>query len=173
MTFSIRAIIRAFVAPNHAIRCPPPLWNQVLRELARRGGDRHEAGAFLLGTISRDKRCVVSAVYYDDLDAAAYESGVCILHGDAFSRLWAICRSRGLTVVADVHTHPGGAGQSHSDRTNPMVARAGHIALIVPKFARPPVRMTEVGVYQYRGDHQWIDKSGSQQREFFYIGTWS
>ncbi|MEH0292493.1 hypothetical protein V6R98_09820 [Agrobacterium sp. CCNWLW71] len=173
MTFSIRAIIRAFVAPNHAIRCAPGIWNQVLGELERRGGDRHEAGAFLLGMISGDKRCILSAVYYDDLDPAAYDSGVCILHGDAFSRLWAICRSRGLTVVADVHTHPGEAGQSGSDRTNPMVARAGHVALIVPNFARSPVRMSEVGVYQYLGDHQWINKSGSHQTNFFYVGKWS
>lgn len=32
-----------------------------------------------------------------------------------------------MMVVADVHTHPGRAFQSESDRTNPMVARAGHI----------------------------------------------
>lgn len=173
MISSIKAIIRAFVAPSHAIRCPPDLWNEVLGELGRRGGDRHEAGAFLLGTISGDKRCVVSVVYYDDLDSAAYNSGVCVLHGDAFSRLWAICRHRGLTVVADVHTHPGGAAQSRSDKTNPMVARAGHIAFIIPNFAKPPVSMSEVGVYQYRGDHLWLDKSGASRPSFFYVGMWS
>lgn len=173
MIFSIRAIIRAFVAPNHAIRCSPDLWNEVLGELERRGGGQHEAGAFLLGTISGKKRNIVGVVYYDELDQAVYDSGVCVLHGDAFSRLWAVCRRRGLTVVADVHTHPGGAGQSWSDRTNPMVARAGHIALIIPNFARPPVSMSEVGVYQYRGDHQWMDKSGSHQPNFFYVGMWS
>ncbi|MDK4732017.1 hypothetical protein [Rhizobium sp. CNPSo 3490] len=173
MTFSIRAIIRAFVAPNHAIRCSLSLWNEVLGELERRGAGRHEAGAFLLGTISGEKRNILGVVYYDDLDRAAYDSGVCILHGDAFSRLWAICRHRSLTVVADVHTHPGGADQSWSDRTNPMVARAGHIALIIPNFACPPVGMSEIGIYQYRGGHQWMDRSGSHQPNFFYVGMWS
>ena len=49
--------------------------------------------------------------------------------------LWDICKRRGLTVVADVHVHPGGAGQSDSDRDHPMISRAGHIALILPDFA--------------------------------------
>lgn len=173
MIFSIRAIIRAFVAPNHLIRCSPGLWNDVLGELEKRGGGRHEAGAFLLGTITGGKRHIMDVVYYDDLDPSAYDNGVCILYGDSFSRLWAVCRGRGLTVVADVHTHPGGTDQSRSDMTNPMVARAGHVALIVPNFAKPPVSKPEVGVYQYRGDHQWLDKSGSHQPSFFYIGMWS
>ncbi|PDS54524.1 hypothetical protein CO663_34650 [Rhizobium anhuiense] len=145
----------------------------MLGELERRGAGRHEAGAFLLGTISGEKRNIVSVVYYDDLDRAAYDSGVCILHGDAFSRLWAICRRRGFTVVADVHTHPGDAGQSWSDKTNPMVARAGHIAFIIPNFARSPVNMADIGIYQYRGDHEWVNRSGTRQSKFFYTGTWS
>jgi len=173
MTFSIRAIIRAFAAPRHRIHCSPKLWNEILSELDRRGERRHEAGAFLLGTITGKRRNIVDVVYYDDLDASAYESGVCILYGDAFSRLWAVCRERGLTVVADVHTHPGGAGQSWSDKTNPMVARAGHVALIVPNFSQTPIKISELGIYQYCGDHQWTDNSGGRRSRFFYTGMWS
>lgn len=173
MIFSIKAIIRAFAAPDHRIRCRPNLWAEILNELDRRGGRRHEAGAFLLGTISGETRQVVSVIYYDDLDPAAYDTGVCVLYGDAFSRLWGICRERGLTVVADVHTHPAGAAQSKSDKANPMVARAGHVALIVPNFSRPPVRTQELGIYRYLGDHQWSDHSGGRRCRFLYTGIWS
>ena len=34
-----------------------------------------------------------------------------------------------MTVVADVHVHPGGSGQSLSDREHPMIAVAGHVAV--------------------------------------------
>ncbi|MDI5925217.1 hypothetical protein QBK93_11070 [Rhizobium leguminosarum] len=173
MTFSIKAIIRAFAAPEHRICCSPHLWNEVLAELDRRGGRHHEAGAFLLGRMSGDRRQIVDVVYYDDLDTAAYDSGVCVLHGESFSRLWAVCRERGLTVVADVHTHPRGAGQSKSDKTNPMVARAGHVAFIVPNFSQPPVEMSDVGIYQYCGEHQWANRSGRLWSRFFYTGVWS
>ncbi|MEQ1716894.1 MAG: hypothetical protein ABL907_13050 [Hyphomicrobium sp.] len=173
MTFSIRAIIRAFAAPSHGIRCPSRLWHGILAELCRRGEQRHEAGAFLLGSDVDGRRVVSEVVYYDDLDPLAYASGVCILRGGAFAKLWSLCREKKLTVVADVHTHPSGAGQSGSDKTNPMVARQGHIAIIVPDFAAKPVRSDRLGIYVYRGAHTWDDYSGRNAASFFYTGIWS
>lgn len=41
--------------------------------------------------------------------------------------------ARGCAVVADVRTHPGVDFQSHS---GPLAARDGHIAIILPDFAR-------------------------------------
>jgi proteasome lid subunit RPN8/RPN11 len=69
--------------------------------------------------------------------------------------LWRICRERGEIVLADVHTHPGGAGQSESDRMHPMIAEPGHVALIVPRFAMEPVRLGEIGLYRYLGGFRW------------------
>jgi hypothetical protein len=54
-----------------------------------------------------------------------------------------------------------------------MVARAGHIAIIVPDFARWPIRHDRLGVYEYRGEHEWIDRSPAQLRRFFYTSFWS
>jgi proteasome lid subunit RPN8/RPN11 len=144
----------------------------VLDELRRRGEGTHEAGAFLLGKERSGKRHVRHVVFYDELDPGAYSSGVCILHGDAFSKLWVLCREKGMTVVGDVHTHGGRAIQSGSDRTNPMIARAGHLALIVPNFAKPPVRLPRLGVYQYLGAHRWRDLGGASANKHVRIGWW-
>ena len=173
MSFSIKATIRAFWAPEHRLSCASSTWMFIISELERRGGHRHEAGAFLLGIEKDVRKEVKSVVFYDDLDPDAYASGVCILHGDSFSKLWAHCREVGLTVVADVHTHPGLGFQSDSDRTNPMVARAGHIALIVPDFARWPIHPHRFGVYEYCGQHEWVDHSSARGNSFFYTGFWS
>ncbi len=70
-------------------------------------------------------------------------------------------KALGMTVVADVHTHPFGPGQSRADRTNPMVALKGHIALIVPRFAKGNPRPRDLGLYVYQGNHQWTSYSGS------------
>ena len=107
MAFSLKAIIRAFAAPDCRLRCSPELWRKIVSELERRGEGRHEAGVFLLGVDDAGQKEVRQAVYYDDLDPHAYDSGVCVLHGDAFARLWSLCREKKLTVVADAHTHPG------------------------------------------------------------------
>ena len=86
---------------------PRRLWADCTTQLHRRGRGVHESGCFLLGTVKWSKRIATRCVFYDELDPRAYASGVCILDGVAFSKLWELCRAEGLAVVADVHSHPG------------------------------------------------------------------
>ena len=136
------------------------LWSHLTEELHRRTEGRHESGAFLLGQRTEAGREARELVFYDDLDARAYDSGICILHADAFGRLWERCTATGLAVIADAHVHPRGAGQSRVDRENPMIARPGHLALIFPLMARAPVRRWSVGLYEYLGEHRWRPHGG-------------
>lgn len=142
------------------LRIPAPCWRTLLGELHRRTREIHESGAFLLGRTGQDSRAVEHIVYYDDLDPQAYRTGVVVMHGASFGPLWDLCRSRKLSVVADIHVHPEGAWQSFADRDNPMIAQRGHLALIVPYFARPPVRLESLGFFEYYGSHRWRDLSG-------------
>jgi hypothetical protein len=144
-------------------------WAEITGELHRRTEGCHESGAFLLGLKTGNDRTVTSVVYYDEIDPCAYETGICILHADAFSRLWEICDDRNVSVVADVHVHGGGAGQSRSDRENPMIARPGHIAIILPRMARGPVRRWSIGLYEYLGEHQWRAHGGCKGRHILKI----
>ena len=170
MSFSILTTIRAFLAPNHRISCRRKVWRRILKELELRGEGRHESGVFLLGEKTNQHLRVRDVVYYDELDPDAYSTGVCVLRADAFAKLWAICRGRQLTVIADVHTHPGAARQSECDRTNPMVARAGHVAVIVPRYAQSPVVKSQLGIYEYRGGHAWHQRTENFSDNFFYTG---
>jgi hypothetical protein len=173
MSFSIKATIRAWLVPEHRLSCHSRRWAQIVDELARRGGHKHEAGAFLLGIERGGRFEICEAIFYDELDPCSYATGVCVLHGSAFAKLWALCREKNLTVVADVHTHPGAAVQSPTDKTNPMVGRAGHIALIVPNYASWPIPAERLGIYEYRGQHEWIDRTGIKSQHYFYTGFWS
>lgn len=172
MNFSIRATIRALIVPNSRVSCHSRLWAAGLAELRRRGGGRRESGAFLLGSEHRGHRRIQRFVYYDDLDPGCLDSGIVVFDGAGYGPLWELCREAGLTVVADVHTHLGAPRQSHSDRTNPMVAKAGHFALIVPNLASELVGAEALGVYEYEGSHRWRDHSGPAAKRMFYIGGW-
>ncbi|AUW47157.1 hypothetical protein CUJ84_pRLN3000015 (plasmid) [Rhizobium leguminosarum] len=156
---------------NAKIIVPRASWLRGLAELHRRGAERHEAGAFLLGQSENGRSVVSHWIFYDDLDPGAYSSGVCVLYADSFDRLWSEGRKTGMAVIADLHTHPGSPEQSHSDRTNPMVSTAGHIALIVSDFARGPHWRHRLGVYRYEGDHQWTNLSGWTARGLLRTGT--
>lgn len=148
------------------------MWRQIVGELEHRGHHCHESGVFLLGTEHGKQLEVCEAIYYDDLDPQAYDTGVCVLQGDAFAKLWTICRAKKLTVVADAHTHPGLAFQSSADKNNPMIARTGHIAIIIPKFACWPIPAGQLGIYEYCGQHDWIDRSQKNSPGYFYTGIW-
>lgn len=155
--------------PDPCLRFTRRLWADLTSELHLRTEGHHESGAFLLGRNTAGARQVVTLVYYDELDPTAYETGVCVLHADAFGRLWEICKDNGLSVVADAHVHGGRAGQSESDRKNPMVARPGHIALIFPRMARAPIRRWSVGFYEYLGSHEWRAHGGCGVGRFLKI----
>lgn len=129
-----------------------------------------ESGAFLLGYRVAGRARITNFILYDDLDPRALDSGIVHFDGRYFGGLWDICRQRSLSVVADVHVHPGGAGQSSSDREHPMISRAGHIAFILPDFARPPMLMASVGIYRYLGGKRWQTVPPPARRIFLHIG---
>jgi proteasome lid subunit RPN8/RPN11 len=140
--------------------------------LRERGRARtSESGAFLLGRLEPGgRRRIMDYVLYDDLDPECLKSGIVRFDGRHFGALWAYCKARGLAVVADVHVHPGAADQSDSDRVHPMISQRGHIALILPNFAAPPLRPEQVGIYKYQGAKRWAVIQPSLRAEFFHIG---
>ena len=146
-------------------------WRNLIKELGGRGEGRREAGAFLLAP-RNDIHCVSRVEYFDDLDPNCLKGHVHI-DGRAFSKLWDACESDGLVVVGDVHTHPGSSvRQSPIDMANPMVARAGHIALIVPHLATRSVRPRQVGVHQYEGDDGWTSWFGKEASTRLSVRSW-
>ena len=172
MSFSIARIIRRLLAPRHELSCSWFLWQGLVARLRERGrSESRESGAFLLGRCEADGSArIVDFILYDDLDAHCLDTGIVRFDGRHFGKLWSICRARGLTVVADIHVHPGGAGQSLSDKTHPMISEAGHLALILPNFARQPMPRSQIGLYRYLGDHRWLEVARGQRRDFFHIG---
>ena len=146
--------------PKPCLRISYTLWTELTGELHRRTQGYHESGAFLMGQKNGTERVVTAVVYYDQLDPEAYDTGICVLHGDAFGQLWDQCATLGLSVVADAHVHVLRARQSRADKENPMIAQPGHLALIFPLLARAPIRRWSVGVYEYLGNNRWGSHGG-------------
>lgn len=143
-------------------------WHSLVAELGRRGRGSRESGAFLLGERHGDRRTVTLVVYLDDLDPNCLTGGISF-DGLAYSKLWDICDAEQKIVIGDVHTHPGrGVHQSAIDAANPMLAREGHVALIVPDFATRRVTADEVGVHRYDGQG-WTTWTGADAAHRLFI----
>jgi proteasome lid subunit RPN8/RPN11 len=171
MSFSIAAIIRRLFAPAHEVSCSRSVWAALVSALRERGAGVHESGAFLLGHREPCGRArITEFVLYDDLDPHSLDSGIVRFDGRYFGALWERCRRTGVTVVADVHTHPWGAEQSNSDRAHPMITRAGHLAFILPRFARGPLERHDIGIYKYAGGGKWTAVPRNLRRSFLHLG---
>lgn len=140
---------------NEPLSMPRRLWRDLIADLRARGAGRRESGAFLLAPPTSGR--ITAYVCYDDLDPSALDTGIIVFHGSGYAHLWQLCETRQLRVVADVHTHPGDwTEQSYADSTHPMVGTPGHVALIVPNFARGnSSSLRGVGIHRYRGNHEW------------------
>lgn len=151
---------------------PRPLWLELTGHLNRASAGSQESGAFLLGSIDdAGGRNAASFVPYDQLDVAALHEQAVRVRTAAFSRLYDICGQRGQRVIADIHAHPRSAWPSGIDKANPMMAVAGHMALIVPNYASLPVRLELMTVNIYLGPGQWFTASGRDVNKHLEISS--
>lgn len=161
------------VATGNAPRlvCARRLWDKGVEELRRRCDGRRESGAFLLGRCNARLKRIEEFLYYDDVDPQCFSNGIVEFDGRKFGRVWEYCRAKSLTVVADIHVHPGGCAQSASDQSNPMIAEAGHYALILPRYATGHRYPGKIGVYEYLGGRRWSNQS-ARAAGTFHVGWW-
>jgi hypothetical protein len=152
-------------------------FDQLIGQLHRRGRGRLEAGAFLLaertpssGTPLADRPAVVAFAFYDDLDATSL-TGAITLSANGYAALNSRCRTDGLRVVGDIHTHPGRCvGQSAIDAAHPMAAVRGHVAIIAPNFGRGPIGLRDLGVHVFTAPG-WTSHFGDEVLDVITLST--
>lgn len=169
MVFSLRTLVNAARGKPPKLICSAQVWHRGVDELRRRAGGQQESGAFLLGSVGRRVRRIEEFLFYDDVDPTCFANGIVELDGGTLGTVWQHCRETQRTVVADVHVHPGHYAQSSSDQRNPIIAEAGHLALIIPSYAAHHRLPEQIGVYEYLGSFRWRNHSKSRT-PVFYVG---
>ncbi|MES9841937.1 MAG: Mov34/MPN/PAD-1 family protein [Candidatus Thiodiazotropha endolucinida] len=138
------------------LEMPRKVYSALIADLARSGRGIKEAGALLLGYADGRGRCVSTYLMYDIIaPESSRKHAYVAITAEEMASAWDHCYATGLQVVADVHTHPFGPRQSISDRANPIVSVAGHVALIVPYFALRDPQPADLGVHVFEGAGRW------------------
>jgi len=138
------------------LEIPRSLFGALITDLSRSGRGVKESGAFLLGHADDQGRRVSSYLMYDVVaPESSRKHAYVAFTAEEMSRAWEHCYKTGLQVVADVHTHPMGPGQSVSDKAQPIVSVPGHVALIVPYFAMRGPQPVDIGVHVFEGAGRW------------------
>jgi Prokaryotic homologs of the JAB domain len=115
------------------------LVRETLQTLRRCGRD--EAECVVLWISALDRPQTVEAALHPEHSSGprGYEIAPAWMQ-----RLWVELSDRRQSVCAQVHTHPDAAFHSHTDDEFPAVHVAGFVSVVVPRFARPPVRLGEI-----------------------------
>lgn len=100
------------------------------------------------------------------------ESGLCVLIGpEELHRINVWLYETGLTVVAQVHSHPGSAYHSDTDSALPIATTVGSLSIVVPNFSSRPFSVTRCAVYRLLPDIGWTLLSRKQAESLIRIST--
>ena len=122
----------------------------------------------MLGVTTGLCREVRAFLPYDVVDPNCLRGHI-VFDGSKMDFVWRECRKLGLKVIADIHTHPGGYGQSYIDQENPMIPERGHLAIIIPHYSGRLYMPGEIGIYEFIGGGLWLDHS-RRGKSFFSVG---
>lgn len=75
--------------------------------------------------------------------------------GEAIFALNRDCYERGELLAGQIHTHPGQAYHSGADDALALVRLPGSLSIVVPEFARGPLRRRRWSVYRLDADGIW------------------
>ena len=103
----------------------------IMREHLQHHGVQGNEGALCwAGTVVGDAALVTTALLFCD---AEHGGGIHVSSAHT-GLLYAHCHARGLTLLAQVHSHPFGAFHSPVDEQSPHSAELGFLSIVVPNF---------------------------------------
>jgi proteasome lid subunit RPN8/RPN11 len=122
----------------------------VLQEIRRHGLAGQETGALLL-TGQSDMRVLVVAVA--GTAGIVRGPGLFTVNAVAYDRLFTFAEERSYRVRAMIHSHPGAAFLSRTDRAYSLRV-PGFVSAVVPTYAAPPADPASWGWWRFEQD--WV-----------------
>lgn len=98
--------------------------------LRRHGARGDEAALCWAGTVSKDYGLITTAILFSE---SGHRGGVHVSAAHT-GLLYAHCHARGLTLIAQVHSHPISAFHSDVDERLPHSAEAGFLSVVAPNL---------------------------------------
>jgi hypothetical protein len=125
--------------------------------LVGRGG--LEGFALWAGALEGDVFRVVDTIIPEQKGLRS-DLGVCVtVDGRELHRINVWLHNRGLTLVAQLHSHPTEAYHSNTDDTYPIATTTGSLSLVIPDFAVAPFSLETCVVYRLLPPRGWVELS--------------
>ena len=97
--------------------------------------------------------------------------GVCVIvEGGALHRLNVRLYKEGLTLLGQIHSHPGRAYHSGTDDAYAIATTVGCLSLVVPDFGRAPFTVSRCATYRLDAGGRWRPLSARDAAVLIAIG---
>jgi hypothetical protein len=98
------------------------------------------------------------------------DDGVCVVtEADELHRLNVWLFKNKLSLIAQIHSHPGRAYHSSTDDEFAIATTVGCFSLVVPDFARAPFDLRRTATYRLDAAGRWREVSADETRQIIYI----
>lgn len=145
---------------------PEAVIEETQRFLRSHGANGHEAYMLWTGGFSQQEAYVTTCI---EPDVPTRPGGVKI-PTRKMTQINRVLLERDQLLVAQVHSHPGGAFHSHVDERKAVTFHEGFVSIVVPDYASISVADLEAcGVYRYHIGEGWRRLSAGQIADMFVI----
>jgi proteasome lid subunit RPN8/RPN11 len=141
------------------IRVPHACWSAALDALRTAGSRGLECMVYFAGTFDGAAGIVTRTVVPRQRQSAIS----CEPTIEDIDRISADCVRRHEVLLLQLHSHPGAAFLSSTDRGFPVSRKTGWISAVAPSFGRSIERPQELSVYEYRGGSDWHEMSATER----------
>jgi hypothetical protein len=132
--------------------------------LRRMGTQGSEGMALWAGVFVDDSGFKVTNLIVPHQQGIRTPDGICVtVPSEELHRLNVALYKNKLTLLAQVHSHPGRAYHSEMDDRYAIATQVGSLSLVVPDFAVRPFSLSDCAIYRLRERSGWFDRGGWRQ----------
>lgn len=151
------------------IRVPREVVEAIQQHLRDAGSTHCEGVAFWAGQTSADVFEVHAALVPAQIQTRSNEGVGVMITGDELFRMNVWLHQNGMTVVAQLHSHPGEAYHSDTDNDFSIVTQAGGLSIVVPDFARGPFSLDSAAVYRLDAHGAWSELDAATAKSLIRV----
>lgn len=151
------------------VNLPLQCVTEVYKHLRYMGREQLEGVALLVGR-SNDAVFDIMATIIPAQNSYQLESGLLYsVPGEELFRINKLLYENQLTLIAQVHSHPGAAYHSDTDDAYPIVTVQGGLSIVVPNFGYDAFDLDDWAVYRLSDKNEWKVLGEDEVRELIKV----
>lgn len=136
----------------------------------REAGMQRVEGVALFAGIEIENTFKIQKTIVPEQEAMSLEDGLLYsVDSDELHRINVWLYENEMSLIAQIHSHPGRAYHSSTDDAYPIVATVGGISVVVPDFASRAIELSNCAVYRLSLENEWVELSENEKDNLFEI----